>query len=193
MKSGITLIGWHVLLYVLIFISLLLIPILDLYYLFPDHGIDFYVMPKLNKFFDTYSLNEIQKYNTIVWNTLILWIAMVVLNFYIAQILHGIETKDNGLNKRSDKYLKKVFYASLAPIALSLIFIFSDIQVLRSGANDIDYVNLRLIEDYVYRQCRLFYTFQLIFSPIFLLFATNDGDLGLDNRTIRNELPDVER
>lgn len=150
-------------------------------------------MPKLNKFFDTYSLNEIQKYNTIVWNTLILWIAMVVLNFYIAQILHGIETKDNGLKKRSDKYFKKFFYASLVPIALSLIFIFTDIQVLRSDANDIDYVNLRLIEDYVYRQCRLFYTFQLIFSPIFLLFATNDGDLGLDNKTIRNELPDVER
>lgn len=159
--------------------SLPFIPLFDLYYLIPDHGIDFSIMPKMEKFLATYSLEEVNKYNTIVWNSFYLWLLFLIFSFVSTQIVNRVVNKRH-CKRNWGSYLKTFFYASLPLIFFSSVFIFYELKVLRSNANNIDYVNLMLIQDYVYWQCQLFLNVICLCTLLFILLTVDD----FDNQTL---------
>lgn len=174
--SGVTIFGWYILLCIPLYISLCFIPYFDLYYLLPSFGGNFGLMPKLNKFLGAYSADELNVYNIIVWQTIIVWACLLVLNTIVVRILVFL-TATNSLAKSFNlkSYFKKFTILFIFPGGLALIFYFYDIQIMYSGLNNFDYVENKMLEQYVYRQCQLFFTHQAMFSMFLILMTAVDS------------------
>lgn len=169
----ITPMAWHLLFYSILFFSLILIPIFNLYSLFPNLGIEFYLMPKLDKFLATYTLEQIEKYNLILWYSYFLWFFLVFSNFFIGQYLNKIQNKKY-LRRKTKKYYKIFLFASLLPMYFSLKFLCGDLKFIFSSANNMDYVQGMLLEEYVFRQCILFFMYQAGCSILFLILTVDE-------------------
>lgn len=162
---------WHLIFYTILFLSLPFIAIFNIYEFIPNYGFDLYLMPKLNKFLIKYSLEDLKQYNLILWKTIFIWFFLLLLIFVVGQFLNKWQNKRKLSDKLCKKYFKIFFLTLMLPVIVSLIFLFGDLKSIFSSSNNIDYVNNLLVEEYVFRQSRLFLILQAPFSIFFIMFT----------------------
>lgn len=171
--AGVTMFGWYLLACVPIFLSLIFIPYFDLFYLFPTFHEGLYIMPKLEKFIGAYSVEEMKKYNIVVWQAITIWSLALIINFIVIRVIAKFtRIKYEVFNWK--RYLKRFFFTLSLPVGFALIFFFYDIKIKYSGLNNFDYVGNMMVAEYVYRQCTLFFAYQALFSLFFLLMTVDD-------------------